>query len=154
MVMYTELNNKNLLATEHFTKTFTNENIPENGLTIFSESEGKVTIDSFQLSGEGNSSGIFPRLHVSTGSNSRTLSKLATTGRGGNIWDPTYLYIENYGNPYLETTLYDTDNSQYKMQNKRPIIMPEGGKLAIYSNETFNDKGWRCHVSYTVEKTQ
>lgn len=130
---------------EQFIVDYGDVDLRNNGIVIFN-SDKKIIIDNLQISSTSRSY-IRPRIHAtrefnySAGDGELAPNILLTTGVNNDRatrFDANLAYVANYGNPYLETIIDDTVNSEYKMQNKVPIILPNGGRFIIVGSESYD----------------
>lgn len=128
---------------EQFIVDYGDVDLGDNGIVLFN-SEKKIIIDNFQLSSKSRSY-VRPRIHAtrefnySDGIGELAPNILLTTGIGderATRYDANMDYVIKYGNPYLEVTVQES--LKYKMQNKIPIILPNGGRFIILGTESYD----------------
>lgn len=149
---------KKIPLERQYMSSTSNVDLGSNG-RIFFDTNKKIIIDSFQLS-SNSASFVRPRLHsnrefdYSGGTGEFNNNIFMTTGitsdRNSTMFDATFTYINSYGHPLLESVYHNGTVGRYKMINKAPIILPEGGKLGIYGSESYNPSQhtWACIVVY------
>lgn len=133
-----------------------NTDLGSNGVVMFN-TEKKVIIDSFQLSTNVRDF-IRPRLHATrefnytegTGQFAPNIFMATGITDSGSAtrFDATNNYVHRYGHPFLESTVFAS--GRYKMINKVPIVLSNGGKLTIFGTNGYNQNthNWSCIVVY------
>lgn len=132
-----------------YTEQTVNANL-NNGAYILFSTKNKVILDSFQLTIEGTSSFIRPRLHAGRefDQNGAYLNNVfVTTNSTANYYDATPSYVYHRGNPFLECNIFNLDTMRFKLMNKVPIVLPEGGKLGIYASSSYDPDNHRFAVA-------
>lgn len=130
---------KKIPREQQFQQFINKVELSENGVILFN-TKNKVIIDSFQF-GATSASFIRPRLTIKREFDYNHAYQnnvfLAINGKG-NYYEATFTYINSFGHPLLESTVHNTSERHYKMQNKVPIVLPEGGKLGVYPSDGYD----------------
>ena len=116
----------------------------EDELVIFNDFGNKIILDKFSYS---CNSPIYPVLHAKEGntslySNTQLFLNTTLNGRSGAI--PSV--INSHGNEFLE--VQNTSSDRHVVVLKKPIILPEGGRLAFRALGSSSGGTVTYHVSY------
>lgn len=129
---------------------YINFDFEENETVVFEEFGNKIIIDSLEFT--TNSRGdVYPRLNTQPEATGRTSNNLlmAINSDTGAVWDATVLYINDYGNNFLDAIVHNRSDDDYKVILRKPIVLPEGGRLVFRSNSS-NVDNVTALVTYRV----
>lgn len=117
----------------------------ESNHVVFEEWDKKIIIDALNYG--TNSFFVAPLLWIREGETNTFTDQILHGIRGGGGRSSLIpRYIKDYGNEFLEIGQYDTENVEVVIYLKKPIILPNGGKLVF--NSTSNQTG--TETSYKV----
>jgi len=113
-----------------------NRDLTNGDIVLFETEEKKIIIDSFELGVTGHPSAVYPRLYQSLNENATNILKGV---KGATAFALTHRYLEEYGHSMFKSLQFDRENNYFKMTNKRPIVLPQGGRFLIHGGTYYNN---------------